>query len=416
MARLRPDNWVLLRGEFLMMAMRTLRLGSLAVAAALCGGCGASGKDSGAGQATEVGVVVVQPRSTTVTTQLPGRTVAFRIAQVRPQVSGIIKRRLYTEGALVEAGQSLYQLDPAPFQAAFDSAQAQVASADANALTMRLKYERYLKLSKSGDVSQQDRDDITANLHQAEAQQTVARAALETARISLGYTRIAAPISGRIATSAFTEGALVTANQDAPLTTVQQYAPMYVDVTQPATEVLRLRKQVAAGDLAHPGSDGADVSLLLEDGTQYPQHGHLEFTGVTESESTGTITLRAVFPNTDGMLLPGMYVRALLTLGVAQSALLVPQQAVSRNARGDASVLVVTADNHIELRTLQLEASAKDQWRVIDGLNAGERIVVQGQQKVKPGDAVRPTVVDVGAAAPAQTQAPAAAAAAPAHG
>jgi membrane fusion protein (multidrug efflux system) len=178
---------------------------------------------------------------------------------------------------------------------------------------------------------------------------------------------------------------------------------------------LRLRKQVAAGALAHPGSDGADVSLLLEDGTQYPQRGHLEFTGVTESESTGTITLRAVFPNTDGTLLPGMYVRAQLTLGVAQSALLVPQQAVSRNARGDASVLVVTADNHVELRTVQLEASANNQWRVINGLDAGERIIVQGQQKVKPGDAVRPTIVDVGATAPAQTPAPAAVAL-PAHG
>jgi membrane fusion protein, multidrug efflux system len=377
-----------------MSIMRTLSLAMLAVATALCSSCGASGQNSGAGQATEVGVIVVQAQKAMVTTQLPGRTVAFRIAQVRPQVSGIIKRRLYTEGALVAAGQALYQLDPAPFQAAFDSAQAQVTSADANALTLHLKYERYQKLSASGDVSQQDRDDITANLHQAEAQQTVARAALETARINLGYTRIVAPISGRIATSAFTEGALVTANQDAPLTTVQQYAPMYVDVTQPATEVLRLRQQVAAGSLAHPGADGANVSLLLEDGTPYPQPGHLEFTGVTESESTGTITLRAVFPNEQGNLLPGMYVRALLTLGVAQSALLVPQQAVSRNARGDASVLVVNADNHVELRPLQLEASADNQWRVLTGLNAGERIIVQGLQKVRPGDAVRPTVVE----------------------
>ncbi len=377
-----------------MSTMRTLSLAVLAVATAMCSGCGASGRANGAGQATEVGVVIVQPQKSTVTTQLPGRTVAFRIAQVRPQVSGIIKRRLYVEGALVEAGQALYQLDPAPYQAAYDSAQAQVASADANALTLRLKYERYQKLSASGDVSQQDRDDITASLHQAEAQQTVARAALETARINLGYTRIVAPISGRIATSAFTEGALVTANQDAPLTTVQQYAPMYVDVTQPATEVLRLRQQVAAGSLEHPGTDGADVSLLLEDGTPYPQAGHLEFTGVTESESTGTITLRAVFPNEHGTLLPGMYVRALLTLGVAQSALLVPQQAVSRNARGDASVLVVNADNHVELRGLQLEASADNQWRVLTGLNAGERIIVQGLQKVRPGDAVRPTVVE----------------------
>ena len=377
-----------------MTTLRTLSLALLAVATAICSGCGASGQAGGTGQATEVGVVVVQPQKAAVTTQLPGRTVAFRIAQVRPQVSGIIKRRLYTEGALVEAGQALYQLDPAPYQAAYDSAQAQVTSADANALTLRLKYERYQKLSTSGDVSQQDRDDITANLHQAEAQQTVARAALETAHINLGYTRIVAPISGRIATSAFTEGALVTANQDAPLTTVQQYAPMYVDVTQPATEVLRLRQQLAAGALAHAGADGANVSLQLEDGTPYPQPGHLEFTGITESESTGTITLRAVFPNADGTLLPGMYVRALLTLGVAQSALLVPQQAVSRNARGDASVLVVNADNHVELRALQLEASTDNKWRVLTGLNAGERIIVQGQQKVRPGDAVKPTVID----------------------
>ena len=377
-----------------MTTLRTLSLALLAVATAICSGCGASGQAGGTGQATEVGVVVVQPQKAAVTTQLPGRTVAFRIAQVRPQVSGIIKRRLYTEGALVEAGQALYQLDPAPYQAAYDSAQAQVTSADANALTLRLKYERYQKLSTSGDVSQQDRDDITANLHQAEAQQTVARAALETAHITLGYTRIVAPISGRIATSAFTEGALVTANQDAPLTTVQQYAPMYVDVTQPATEVLRLRQQLAAGALAHAGADGANVSLQLEDGTPYPQPGHLEFTGITESESTGTITLRAVFPNADGTLLPGMYVRALLTLGVAQSALLVPQQAVSRNARGDASVLVVNADNHVELRALQLEASTDNKWRVLTGLNAGERIIVQGQQKVRPGDAVKPTVID----------------------
>ena len=377
-----------------MTMVRIMSLALLAIASAMSGGCGSSGRGNSAGLVAEVGVTVVQLQRTEVTTQLPGRTVAFRIAQVRPQVNGIIKRRLYTEGALVEAGQPLYQLDPAPYQAAYDSAQAQVTSADANALSVRLKYERYQKLSAAGDVSQQDRDDITASLRQAEAQQSVARAALETARINLGYTRIVAPISGRIATSAFTEGALVTANQDAALTTVQQYAPMYVDLTQPATEVLRLRQQLAAGALARPGAAGATVGLRLEDGTLYPQPGRLEFTGVTESESTGAIKLRAVFPNADGMLLPGMYVRALLTLGVAQSALLVPQQAVSRNARGDATVLVVDADNHVEQRALQLEASVDNQWRVLTGLNAGERIIVQGQQKVRPGDTVRPTVVD----------------------
>ena len=377
-----------------MTMVRIISLALLAIASVMSGGCGSSERGNSAGLVAEVGVTVVQLQRTEVTTQLPGRTVAFRIAQVRPQVNGIIKRRLYTEGALVEAGQPLYQLDPAPYQAAYDSAQAQVTSADANALSVRLKYERYQKLSAAGDVSQQDRDDITASLRQAEAQQSVARAALETARINLGYTRIVAPISGRIATSAFTEGALVTANQDAALTTVQQYAPMYVDLTQPATEVLRLRQQLAAGALARPGAAGATVGLRLEDGTLYPQPGRLEFTGVTESESTGAIKLRAVFPNADGMLLPGMYVRALLTLGVAQSALLVPQQAVSRNARGDATVLVVDADNHVEQRALQLEASVDNQWRVLTGLNAGERIIVQGQQKVRPGDTVRPTVVD----------------------
>jgi len=312
-------------------------------------------------------------------------------------VSGIIQRRLFTEGALVAAGQPLYQLDPAPYQAASDSAQAQVASADANELAVRLKHDRYLKLASAGDVSQQDRDDITASLRQAEAQQAVARAALETARINLGYTRIVAPISGRIATSAFTEGALVTANQDAPLTTVQQYAPMYVDLTQSAAEVLRLRRQLAAGSLARTSANaanGANVRLQLEDGSIYAETGRLEFTGVTESESTGAITLRAVFPNADGALLPGMYVRALLAEGVAHSALLVPQQAVSRNARGDATVLVVDRGNHVELRDVQLEAAAGNQWRVLAGLAAGERIIVQGQQKVRPGDAVRATVVD----------------------
>jgi membrane fusion protein (multidrug efflux system) len=377
--------------------MTLLRITCLALlAAATTIGCSGSGQSTGAGTAMEVGVVVAQPQSTEISTQLPGRTVAFRIAQVRPQVSGIIKRRLFTEGALVAAGQPLYQLDPAPYQAAFDSAQAQVASADANELTVRLKHDRYQKLATAGDVSQQDRDDITASLRQAEAQQAVARAALETARINLGYTRIVAPIPGRIATSAFTEGALVTANQDAPLTTVQQYSPMYVDLAQSAAEVLRLRRQLAAGALARTGGGGssASVRLQLEDGSIYGESGRLEFTGVTESESTGAITLRAVFPNADGTLLPGMYVRALLAVGVARSALLVPQQAVSRNARGDATVLVVNAGNHVELRDVQLEAAPGNQWRVLAGLGAGERVIVQGQQKVRPGELVSPIVVD----------------------
>ena len=381
-----------------MKKLRAARGVALTVTTLLVAGCGASGKGDQSGAVPEVGVVVVEPQRVALTTQLPGRTVAYRIAQVRPRVSGIIKQRLFTEGALVKAGQPLYQLDPAPYQAAYDSAQAVVAKAEANGLTQRLKHERYLKLAVTGDVSQQDRDDVTSSLSQAEADEKTARAALETARINLAYTRIVAPIEGRIATSVYTEGALVTANQDAPLTTVQQYSPMYVDMTQPATAVLRLRSHLAAGTLKSADAHSASVRLLLDDGSYYPLEGRLEFTGVTVSESTGAITLRAVFPNSDGVLLPGMYVRALLAQAIDESALLVPQQAVSRDARGEATALVVGAGDKVEQRALSVEA-AGDQWRVIAGLHAGERVIVQGLQKAKIDSVVKPTIVELGAAA-----------------
>ena len=250
-----------------MKKLRRARGVALTVTALLIAGCGASGHGDDAAAPPEVGVVVVQPQRVTITTQLPGRTVAYRIAQVRPQVSGIIKQRLFTEGAEVKAGQPLYQLDPAPYQAVYDSAQAAVSKADANLLTVRLKYERYQKLAATGDVSQQDRDDVTASLSQAQADEKTALAALESARINLAYTRIVAPIEGRIATSAFTEGALVTANQDAPLTTVQQYSPMYVDMEQPAAAVLRLRSQLASGALKDADANSARVRLQLDDGS-----------------------------------------------------------------------------------------------------------------------------------------------------
>ena len=371
---------------------------ALAFTTLLLGGCGASGKDKSADPAPEVGVVIVQPQRVTITTLLPGRTVAFRIAQVRPQVSGIIKQRLFTEGAVVKAGQPLYQLDPAPYQAAYDSAQAAVSKAAANLLTVQLKYDRYLKLATTGDVSQQDRDDVTANLSQAQADEKTARAALETARINLAYTRIVAPIEGRIATSVYTEGALVTANQDSPLTTVQQYQPMYVDMTQPAAAVMRLRSQLASGKLKNADAHSASVKLLMDDGSFYPLEGRLEFTGVTVSEGTGAITLRAVFPNPDGVLLPGMYVRAQLAQAIDESALLLPQQAVSRDARGEATTLVVGPDDKVELRSLTVEP-ASDQWRVVAGLNAGERVIVQGQVKAKIDAPVKPVVVKLDAAA-----------------
>jgi membrane fusion protein (multidrug efflux system) len=310
----------------------------------------ACGRQDPAGQTPripEVGVMVMRTQRLALGVQLPGRTVAYRIAQVRPQVTGIIKQRLFTEGANVTAGQALYQLDASTFKAAYDSAQAAVAKADANALTVKLRFDRYQKLAASGDVSQQDRDDVTANLSQAQADQATARALLETARINLGYTRIVAPISGRIGSSAFTEGALVTANQDSPLTTVQQYDPMFVDLSQ------------------------------------------------SVSESTGAVTLRAIFPNPEGRLLPGMYVRAQVSQGVDDQALVVPQQVVTRDAHGEAVALVVGADDKAEQRTLKVSEAGDNQWRVNAGLNPGDRVIVQGLLNLRPG-----TVVKASAAAP----------------
>ena len=379
--------------------LRAARGMAPAIAILSAAGCGA---DPGpqAPSVPEVGVIIVQPQRATISAQLPGRTVAYRIAQVRPRVSGIVTQRLYTEGAEVKAGQPLYQLDPAPYQAAYDSAQAAVAKAAANTLAVKLKYARVQKLAVTGDVSQQDRDDVTASLSQAEADEKTARAALETARINLGYTRIVAPIAGRTATSAYTEGALVTAEQDNPLTTVQQYSPMYVDMTQPAATVLKLRSQFASGALKKADLHSASVRLQLDDGSYYAHEGKLEVTGVTVSESTGTVTLRAVFPNPEGLLLPGMYVRAELGLAVDDKALLVPQQAVTRDARGVAVTLVVGAGDKVESRPLTVEP-AGDRWRVLTGLHAGDRVIVQGQLKAKPGKQVRPVVVEPGAVAAA---------------
>jgi membrane fusion protein (multidrug efflux system) len=323
--------------------------------------------------------------------------VAFRIAQVRPRVNGIIVRRLYAEGAFVQAGQALYELDPATYQAAVDAAQAAVAKADANELTVRLKYERYQKLAARGDVSAQDRDDITAMHKQAEADQATARAALEAARINLDYTHVRAPISGRTSTSAYTEGALVTANQDAALTTVTQTDPMNVDFVQAAGDVLRMRALLAGGKLRQAAHGGAVVHLQLDDGSAYAQDGQLEFTGITVSDTTGSITLRAAFPNPQGRLLPGMYVRAVLAQGVDDQALLVPQQAISRDIRGQPVALVVGAGDKVEQRNVTVEGAGANQWRVLAGLASGERVIVQGLQSATVGNPVKPQVVDLAA-------------------
>jgi len=337
-----------------------------------------------------VGIMVLQPQRAEITVELAGRTVAYRIAQVRPQITGIIQKRLFTEGAQVTAGQPLYQIEPGTYRAARDSAQAAMRKAEANLQTARLRYNRIDKLAASGLASQQDRDDVTANLQQAVADLGIAHAALESAEINLAYTRIVAPIAGRIATSAFTEGALVTANQTTALTTIQQLDPIYVDLSQSSADVLRLQRQIAAGAVKRTPGGATRVQIRLEDGSLYPLEGTLEFTGVTVSESTGAITLRAIVPNPRGQLLPGTYVRAVVGQAVDEQAILAPQSVVSRDENGEPMALVVDQDNRVEQRLVRISNAVGDAWLITEGLAAGDRLIVEGWQKVKAGDVVRP--------------------------
>ena len=339
----------------------------------------------------EVGVVEIRPEPLTLTTELPGRTRAHLVAEVRPQVGGIIEQRLFREGAEVGAGELLYRIDPASFQAAYDSAKAALAKAQADIRLVQLKAERYKDLVRIKAVSDQDYDDARAALAQAQAEVEAQKAALETARINLDYTQVRAPIAGRIGRSSVTPGALVTADQTTALATIQQLDPVYVDVQRSSTEWLELQQALKSGRLSHPGADGSvAVRLKLEDGSDYPQTGRLLFSEVTVDAGTGAITLRAEFPNPDQRLLPGMYVRAVLEEGIAQQALLVPQRAVSRDARGKASALVVNADGKAERRDLVTERAVGDRWLVTTGIAAGERVIVDNLQKVKAGALVKP--------------------------
>lgn len=339
----------------------------------------------------EVGVVEIRPEPLTLTTELPGRTRAHLVAEVRPQVGGIIEQRLFREGAEVGAGELLYRIDPASFQAAYDSAKAALAKAQADIRSVQLKAERYKDLVRIKAVSDQDYDDARAALAQAQAEVEAQKAALETARINLDYTQVRAPIAGRIGRSSVTPGALVTADQTTALATIQQLDPVYVDVQRSSTEWLELQQALKSGRLSHPGADGSvAVRLKLEDGSDYPQTGRLLFSEVTVDAGTGAITLRAEFPNPDQRLLPGMYVRAVLEEGIAQQALLVPQRAVSRDARGKASALVVNADGKAERRDLVTERAVGDRWLVTTGIAAGERVIVDNLQKVKAGALVKP--------------------------
>lgn len=369
---------------------RTTLLASTAILAAtlLLSGCGKSKSAAPPpGGPPEVGIVVVKPEKVSLTTELSGRTVPLLVAEVRPQVGGIILKRLFTEGSDVKAGQVLYQIDPAAYAAAHASAKAAQARVEASLMSLRLTEERYRDLVKIKAVSQQDYDNASALLKQAEAELAAAKAAVETARINLAYTGITAPISGRIGRSSVTTGALVTANQEGALATIQQLSSMYVDVTQSTADLLKLKQNLANGVMKK--SDSAQVKLLLEDGSPYPLTGTLKFSEVTVDPGTGSVTLRAVFPNPKQTLLPGMFVRAVVVEGVNENAILIPQRGVTRNPKGDAVVMTVGAEEKAEPRPIKVARTVGDSWLVSDGLKAGDRVILEGLQKARPGTPVK---------------------------
>lgn len=351
--------------------------------------------------APQVTVLTVKPQSVVIKTVLPGRTAPTVIAEVRPQVTGIVQSRTFTEGAEVKAGSPLYRLDPATYQTALDSARAAVAKAEAAVQTARRNVERNKELVAIKFVSQQAYDDAVATLRQNEADLASARAAAEAARINLAYTNVVAPISGRVGKSSVTAGALVTANQPAPLVTIQQMNPMYVDVTQSSTEVLRLRRAMSSGELKRASADAARVTLVLDDGTPYPHDGTLQFSDVTVDASTGAITLRALFPNPEGVLLPNMYVRAVIEEGVRDNAILVPQQAVTRDTKGQAIAMVIGANNVVEARPLKTARTFGSDWLIDAGLQPGDRVIIEGLQRANPGTTVQPVEASAPAVAPA---------------
>ncbi len=337
----------------------------------------------------EVATVTIKSQELVLKTELPGRTTPYLVAEIRPQVNGIIQKRMFTEGTDVDAGQVLYQIDPAPFQAAFDSAKANLAKSEANLIVCRLKFERYKGLLAEKAVSQQDYDDREAALKQAEADVLFCKAAVETARINLDYTRVTGPISGRIGKSNITDGALVTAHQVIALATIQQLDPIYVDVPQSTTELLRLRRRLADGRLNQNGKHSNKVKLILADGTEYPLEGTLQFRDITVDPTTGSVILRIVVPNPEGILLPGMFARAVVEEGIADQAILVPQQGVSRTPKGDPFALVVNNADKVEQRMLGLSRAIGDSWLVTSGLSPGDRVIVEGSLNVRPGSAVK---------------------------
>jgi len=365
---------------------------ALLLAAGLAGAlaCDRKPATAAAPASVEVGVATIQPTAVTLTRELPGRTSAFRIAEVRARVNGIVLKRYFTEGSDVKEGERLFLVDPAPYEAALEGARAALARAEANVANVKIQADRAEDLVKDNAVSRQEYDNAMAALKSGQADVAAAKAAEQQARINLGYTTVTSPVSGRIGRSMVTEGAYVQASQATLLATVQQLDPMYVDVSQSTSEVLRLRRDLESGRLRAAGEGKARVRLVTEEGREYELPGTLEFTDVTVDASTGSISLRALFPNPKGELLPGMFVRARLEEGVNPEALLVPQVGVARDGKGNPFALVVGADRKVERRALVTDRTVGDQWLVTSGVKPGDQVIVEGLQKIRPGSVVSP--------------------------
>ncbi|HDR9073549.1 TPA: efflux RND transporter periplasmic adaptor subunit [Burkholderia vietnamiensis] len=373
------------------------RLLTVATAAVFLAACGKK-ESAPPPQTPEVGVVTVQPQAVPIYTELPGRTSAFLVAQVRARVDGIVLRREFVEGSDVKAGQRLYKIDPAPYLAQLNSAKATLAKAQANLVTQNALVARYKVLVAANAVSKQDYDNAVATQGQAAADVAAGKAAVETAQINLGYTDVVSPISGRVGISQVTPGAYVQASQATLMSTVQQPDPVYVDLTQSSLEGLKLRQDVQSGRLKTSGPGAAKVSLILEDGKTYPVPGKLQFSDVTVDQTTGSVTIRAVFPNPNRVLLPGMFVRARIEEGVNENAFLVPQIGVTHDQKGQAIAMVVNASNKVEPRPLKTTGMNGQNWIVEGGLNAGDRVIVQGGDKARPGTTVKTVAAQLPAA------------------
>jgi len=390
------------------MKFSLLAIPVLALALTGCNFFGGGAAAGGAGAApppAEVGVVTLKEEPVTLTTELPGRTSAFRVAEVRPQVNGLLQKRMFVEGADVQEGQQLYQIDPAPYQAALDNALAALQKAQANAQIADITLKRDQGLIASHAVAQQDIDNAQATYGSTQADIAAANAAIETAKINLTYTKVLSPITGRTGRSV-TEGALVTADQTQSLVTIQQLDPIYVDIPQSTALITRLRREISSGQIKSVGDNEAPITLTLEDASPYDQPGALQFSEVTVDPGTGSVILRAVFPNPKAFLLPGMFVTAHLEEGVADNGILVPQQGVMRDPRGQPSVFLVGQDNKVELRNIRTDRAIGDKWLVLDGLSAGDRVIIRGLQKVAPGATVAPAEMTPDAVEAAALQQP----------